>query len=190
MLYCDDIADKLLRAYPDLRAELKFHAARCSKLLVAAVDARLRGLVLDPVEERYVDQRAPQELRERDRIKIVRIGGADLEAAQARGRNLWKQDTDGRRYRRRAPRAVGLVDLAHKQVGTPRLIAAKSFNKTLKMALERLTVNQRIVYQGRVLDDPPRSLGDLAAELRVSRKRIVVLERRARELMAQFLGGR
>jgi hypothetical protein len=188
--YCDDVAIRLLEAYPDLRAELKFHVAR-SKPLAAAVDARLRGLTLDTVEERYVDERAPQgQPRERDRIKVVLLGGATLEAAEALGRVLWKEDKNGRRQRRRAPRAVGLLDLVHKQTGSPRLIPAKPLGETLKTALSRLTPKQRVVYQGRVLDEPRRSLAALAAELQVSRKRVVVLEHRARELMAQFLRGR
>ena len=121
----------------------------------------------------------------------MRIGGEDdFAKAEARARDLWKWESHSQRYRRGTRRAIGLADLADKRVGKPRLIPSKPRGQALKVALARLTPRQRTVYRGRVLDDPPRSLGDLARELKVSRKRIVVLERRARELMAQFLGGR
>jgi hypothetical protein len=184
MLICDDIADRYL-ANPYVRQAYAKHP-----LLGETLTARAQGLRLDPVEEAYVRPAASENER-RNRIKEVHLnsGYEDLSAGQKYARKAWQSETHGRRYRRRQPKTLGLIDLASSQLGKSRLIAAKPLGETLKTALAKLTKNQRAVYQGRVVADPPRTLGDLARELQVSRKRIVALEQRSRELMALYLKG-
>ena len=54
-------------------------------------------------------------------------------------------------------------------------------------ALEQLTPNERVVFEGRLLADPQVSLGELAAKLGVTRSRIVALEKNARRRMSELL---
>jgi hypothetical protein len=180
MIVCDDLAWRY-GGHPEVRKAYGNHPK-----LGPALAARAQGLRLDAVAECYPRPDHPADGRYR--IKEMRIGSYDndLELAAKNARELWQWDSHGNRHRGR-PKALGLVDFADKRPAKSRLISAKPLGKTLTTALTALTENQRIVYQGRVLDEPPRTLGDLAKELGVSRKRIVVLERRACERMEQFL---
>jgi RNA polymerase sigma factor (sigma-70 family) len=59
----------------------------------------------------------------------------------------------------------------------------------LVAALEQLTPNERVVFEGRLLANPQVSLGELAAKLDVERSRIVALEKSARRRMGELLKG-
>jgi Sigma-70, region 4 len=185
MVIVDDLAAKFLE-----NSHVRLAFAK-HPLLGAAFTARERGLRLDAVEEAYVDPNAASEPDDDERIRIKEVhGGLDgdldenLDAVKKYASEAWKSESHSKRYRRRQPKVPGLVDLASKQVGKSRLIAAKPPGEAFEIALTTLTENQRAVYQDRVLANPPKTISELARELGVSRPRIVALEQRSRELMA------
>jgi len=144
MLMCDEIALDYC-ADPYVRQAYAMHP-----LLGWPLTARTRGLRLDPVEESYVRPDA-SENEKRNRIREVHLNNEHLSAEKKYARKAWQSEAHGRRHRRPRPKTLGLVDLAGKQIGKSRLIAARPFGETLKTALAKLTKNQRAVYQGRVL---------------------------------------
>jgi RNA polymerase sigma factor (sigma-70 family) len=112
---------------------------------------------------------------------------------QEKWENLKWEDlkpTKGKRTSTRRRKGKSYVETAPKRQRA-RLIKANpdAFAPKLAEALAQLSPNQRAVYEGRVIADPPLLVSELARRLKVSPPRITHLEKRACERMKELLCG-
>jgi DNA-directed RNA polymerase specialized sigma subunit len=119
----------------------------------------------------------------RERIKTA--------SSHAEAKERWKWESHGRRTKENrtstgAKKAKSYAETSSKRHRTW-LIPANPDSSGTELALAQLTPNQRTVYEGRVLADPQVSHAELAAKLNVTRPRVVALEERARQRMAELL---
>jgi DNA-directed RNA polymerase sigma subunit (sigma70/sigma32) len=118
-----------------------------------------------------------------------RIKTAD---SRAEAREKWKWEAHGKRAKGNRTSTGGRRVKSFAESPKPhpaRLIATHSRGSgaELAAALKGLTPNERAVYEGRLLADTQVSLGELAAQLGVTRPRIVALEKQARQRMERLL---
>jgi DNA-directed RNA polymerase specialized sigma subunit len=130
----------------------------------------------------------------RERIRTVSSTASSTASSRADAREKWKSEASGTRAKGNRTSTGGRKIKSYAETPKPhppRLIPASpgGFGAELALAIAQLTPNQRAVYEGRVLADPPLSHGDLAARLQVSRPRIVALEKNARQRISKLLRG-